>query len=61
MEISMVAQLASAGASIEAAMEITESGSPQWESLLLVRTQIETLVAHEVNGTWPEPEPESPF
>lgn len=62
MDIALIASLAKAGAEINSAMECV-AGGPQekWEALRVVLMQIETLVAHEVNNTWPEPEPEPQF
>lgn len=59
MEIQLVHLMAEAGAAIDAAMEHTETGGPEWERLLGVRSAIERMVTYEVTTTWPaadEPE-----
>ena len=54
MDSRTVELLANAAAALDAAAEGFESGSPEWEMTLGVQKQAETLIAHEVNGTWPQ-------
>lgn len=51
MEIVLVATLAQAGASLNAAMEQCETGSVFWGSCLVARKAIEDLIEAEVTGT----------
>lgn len=52
MDINLVATLATAGASLDAASECVESGSAEWELILGARRLVERLVQHEVNDSW---------
>ena len=54
MDNQLVALLADAAATLDAAMERTESGSPEWERILESRESVERLVAYAVSGDWPQ-------
>jgi len=53
MDNRLVFLLAEAAASLDAAMEACESGSPEWALILDAKNKVEKLVAYEVNTTWP--------
>jgi|HubBroStandDraft_5_1064220.scaffolds.fasta_scaffold11950_7 hypothetical protein len=50
MDIILVANLSAAGASLEAAMDAVESGSPFWSALSALRLKVEGLIEEEVRG-----------
>lgn len=53
MDINMVATLASAGASLYAAMDCCESGSREWNLIFRALQSVEVLVTYEATNTWP--------
>lgn len=57
MDSRTVELLANAAAALEAASEGFESGSHAWEMARGAQKQVEVLITHEVNGTWPQTPP----
>lgn len=51
MDIILVATLAQAGASLDAAKDQVESGSPFWSDISILQSKIEDLIEEEIVGS----------
>ncbi len=53
MDSFLLFNLTRANAELCSAMEVTESGGPEWDLICKMVKQIEQLITYEVNDTWP--------